>query len=268
MEPARIVGITGDSVHTDTQDLEAQVSPDTWIREIRTYLKDNTLPNDSPSTDRIVHLTKRYTLVEGDLYRRGANDILMWCITREESYKLLVEVQGGECKNHASSCTLVSKAFRHDFYWPTTIQDIVELVKTCRACQFHAKQIHTPAQMLQIIPLSWPFAMWGLEILGSFSRAIRGYRYPYIAIDKLTKWPEVTPVVKISKKSTVKFIKSIIYRFGVPNRIITNNGSQFTNGAFQGYYKDLGIQICYASVALPQSNGHVERANAEILKGL
>jgi transposase InsO family protein len=78
----------------------------------------------------------------------------------------------------------------------------------------------------------------------------------------------VTPVVKISKKSTVKFIKSIVYRFVVPNRIITNNGSQFTNDAFQGYYKDLGIQICYASVALPQSNGHVERANAEILKGL
>jgi transposase InsO family protein len=75
-------------------------------------------------------------------------------------------------------------------------------------------------------------------------------------------------VVKIDKKSAVKFIKSIICRFEVPNRIITNNGSQFTSGAFQGYCKDLGIQICYGSPAHPESNGQVERANAEILKGL
>jgi transposase InsO family protein len=75
-------------------------------------------------------------------------------------------------------------------------------------------------------------------------------------------------VVKINKQSAVKFIKSIICRFRVPNWIITDNGSQFTSGAFQGYYKDLGIQICYASPAHPESNGQVEYANAEILKGL
>jgi transposase InsO family protein len=94
------------------------------------------------------------------------------------------------------------------------------------------------------------------------------YRFLYVAIDKFIKWPEVTHVVKINKQSIVKFIKSIICRFGVPNRIITDNGSQFTSSTFQGYYEDLGIQVCYASIAHPESNGQVERANAEILKGL
>jgi transposase InsO family protein len=75
-------------------------------------------------------------------------------------------------------------------------------------------------------------------------------------------------VVNINKQSTVKLIKSIICRFGVLNRIITDNGSQFTIDAFQGYCEDLEIQICYASVAHPESNSQVERANAEILKGL
>jgi transposase InsO family protein len=107
----------------------------------------------------------------------------------------------------------------------------------------------------------------GLDIVGPFPRAIRGYRFLYIAINKFTKWPEATPVVKINKQSAVKFIKSIICRFRVPNRIITDNGSQFTCGAFQGYCEDLGIQICYASPAHSESNGQVERANAEILKG-
>jgi transposase InsO family protein len=66
----------------------------------------------------------------------------------------------------------------------------------------------------------------------------------------------------------VKFIKSIICRFGVPNRIITDNGSQFTSGVFQGYCEDLDIRICYASVAHQESNEQVERANTEILKSL
>jgi transposase InsO family protein len=149
---------------------------------------------------------------------------------------------------------LVGKAFRHRFYWPTALQDVVELVKTYKACQFHAKQIHMPAQTLQMIPPSWPFTVWGLDIVGLFPRVVGGYRFLYVAIDKFTKWPEATPVVKINKQSAVKFIKSIICRFGVPNRIITDNGSQFTSGAFQRYCEDLGIQICYASPAHPESN--------------
>jgi hypothetical protein len=91
---------------------------------------------------------------------------------------------------------------------------------------------HTLAQMLQMIPPSWPFTMWGLDIVGPFPRAVGGYRFLYVVIDKFTKWPEATPVVNIIKQSAVKFIKSIIYRFGVPNRIITDNGSWFTSGAF------------------------------------
>jgi hypothetical protein len=152
--PPRIIGITGDSVHPDEQDIEVQVGPDTWITEILTYLKDNILLNDCASADRIAHLAKRYTLVEGDLYRCGANGVLMRCIIREEGCELLAEVHGGECGNHVSSYTLVGKVFRHGFYCPTAPQDVVELVKTCHVCQFHAKQIHTPAQLLQMIPPS------------------------------------------------------------------------------------------------------------------
>jgi len=155
-------------------------------------------------------------VVEGDLYRRGANGILMRCISREEGRELLAEIHEGKCGSHSSSRTLVGKAFRHGFYWPTALQDAAELVRSCKACQFHAKQIHTPAQTLQMIPPSWPFP-----------QAVGGYRFLYVAIDKFTKSPEVTPVVNITKRSAVAFLKSIVCRFGVPNRIIANNGTQF-----------------------------------------
>jgi transposase InsO family protein len=109
--------------------------------------------------------------------------------------------------------------------------------------------------MLQIILPTWSFTVWGLDILGLFPRAVRGYQYLYVAIDKFTKWNEATPVVKINMQSAVKFIKSIVYKFMVPNRIITDNRSQFTGRVFQEYCKDLGNQICYSSVAHLESNG-------------
>jgi transposase InsO family protein len=75
-------------------------------------------------------------------------------------------------------------------------------------------------------------------------------------------------VVNITQGVAVAFLKSIVYRIGVPSRIITNNGTQFTSQIFQEYCEDIGTQLCFASVAHPRSNDQVERANAEILKGL
>ena len=60
----------------------------------------------------------------------------------------------------------MGKGYRQGFFWPTTLQDTTDLVKTCEACQFHAKMVHQLAQELHTIPLSWPFAAWGLDILG------------------------------------------------------------------------------------------------------
>ena len=90
----------------------------------------------------------------------------------------------------------------------------------------------------------------------------------YVAIDKFTKWPEVEPVRKVTAQPAVKFFKGLVCRFGVPNRVITNNGTQFTSHTFMQYIQDLGSKVCFASMAHPQSNVQVERANAEVLRGL
>jgi hypothetical protein len=166
-----------------------------------------------------------------------------------------MEIHGGECRSHSSSRTLVGKAFRHGFYWPTALQDAAELEKSYEACQYHAKQIHTPAQALQMIPPSWPFVVWGVDILGPFPRAVGGYRYLFVAIDKFTKWPEATPMVSITQSVVVAFLKSIVCRFGVPSRIITDNVTQFTSRIFQEYCEGINTQLYFASVAHPRSNG-------------
>jgi transposase InsO family protein len=78
----------------------------------------------------------------------------------------------------------------------------------------------------------------------------------------------VEPARTIPAGSAVKFIKGLVCRLGVPNHIITDNGTQLTSGQFKTYRASIGTQICFASVAHPRSNGQAERANAEVLKGL
>jgi transposase InsO family protein len=207
-------------------------------------------------------------MVDGDLYRRGTDGVLLRCISRVEGGELLADFHKGECGSHSSSHPMVGKAYRQGFYSSTALKDAAELAQHYRACQFHAKQIQQPAQVLNTLPLSWPFAVWGLDILGPFPKAGGGYEWLYVAIDKFTKWPEVTPVIKANNGSALKFIKDLVARFGVPNWIITDNGTEFTSNLFGDYCKDMCIKLCFASVTHPCSNREAERANSDILKGL
>src|SRR4051794_9796594 len=150
-----------------------------------------------------------YQFVDSTLYRRGRNGAKLKCIHREDGQKLLAEIHGGICGHHIGARALAGKAFRQGFFRPTALQDATAQVTKCEACQFHSKKIHQPAQALQTIPLSWPFSVWGLDILGPFPRSIGGFEYLFIAIDKFTKWPEVEPVRKVTAQSAIKFFRSI-----------------------------------------------------------
>jgi hypothetical protein len=69
--------------------------------------------------------------------------------------------------------------------------DAKDLIRRCKGCQFFAKQQHLPVQVLRTIPLSWPFAMWGLDAVEPFCTAPGNYKHTLVAIDKFTKWIEV-----------------------------------------------------------------------------
>nr|CAH66280.1 OSIGBa0116O04.2 [Oryza sativa] len=124
------------------------------------------------------------------------------------------------------------------------------------------------AQELQTIPLSSPFAVWGLDMVGPFKKAVGGYTHLFVAVDKFSKWIEAKPVITITADKARDFFINTVHRFGVPNRIITVNDTQFTGGVFKDFCEDFGIKICYASVAHPMSNGQVERANVMVLQGI
>jgi hypothetical protein len=142
------------------------------------------------------------------MYKRSVSGIFQKCIEPEEGLELLKEIHQGECGHHASSRALVAKAFRHGFYWPTALQ----LVKHCNGCQCFSKHRNTPAVALKTIPLTWPFAVWGLDMVGPFKIAPGGLTHLLVAVDKFTKWIEVKPIKKLDGSSTIKFFNEIITR--------------------------------------------------------
>jgi transposase InsO family protein len=192
----------------------------------------------------------------------------MKCILSATGKQLLDEIHAEQCKIHAASRTLVGKVFRSGFYWPTTKSDAAEFVQRCEACQFLSKQQHLPAQQLQTILVTWLFACWGLDMIGSFKKAQGGYTHVLVTIDKFTKWIEYKLVASLTSAKAVEFIQDIIFRFGILNSIITDLGSNFTSSEFFDFCKQRSIQIKYASVAHPSANGQVERANGMILEAL
>jgi hypothetical protein len=74
--------------------------------------------------------------------------------------------------------------------------------------------------------------------------------------------------MNLRAEQVVTFFTDIVYRFGVPNSIITDNGSQFTGRKFLEFCDKFHIRVDWAAVAHPQTNGQVERANGMILQGL
>jgi transposase InsO family protein len=79
---------------------------------------------------------------------------------------------------------------------------------------------------------------------------------------------EATPVVNITQEAGVKFLQSIIYRFAVPQRVLTDDGNQFKGAKFLRCCVDFGIHHQPSSATHPQTNGQIERTNGLLLQGM
>jgi ribonuclease HI len=228
-----------------------------WQAPYLQYLHQEELPLDRAEAWRVARRAKSFVLLgdEKELYHRSSSGILQRCISVTEGQELLREIHSGVCGHHAAPRALVGNAFRQGFYWPTAVVDATRIVRTCEGCQFYAKQTHLPAQALQTIPITWSFAVWGLDLVGPLQKAPGGYTHLLVAIDKFSKWIEVRPLNSIRSEQAVAFFTNIIHRFGVPNSIITDNDTQFTGRKFLNFCEDHHIRVDWAAVAHPMSNG-------------
>src|SRR6185369_3672446 len=93
-----------------------------------------------------------------------------------------------------------------------------------------AKKIHLPASALKTIPITWPFAVWCLDMVGEFRPARGNMTHMLVMVDKFTKWIEVKPIRKVNGCSAVTFLKEIILRYGYPHSLSGTPRIQWTGG--------------------------------------
>ena len=91
-------------------------------------------------------------------------------------------------------------------------------------------------------------------------------KYLVVVIDYFTKWIEAEPLPTITTEKVRKFVwKRIIYRYGIPRQLVSDNGIQFTDCGFEDFYRKLGIVQFFSLVKHTQTNGLVEATNKIIL---
>ncbi|GJX96794.1 reverse transcriptase domain-containing protein [Tanacetum coccineum] len=129
----------------------------TWMTPIIEYLKDGTLPGDRKEASKLRIKARQYELLEGVLYRRSFLKPWLRCVGPLQADYVIREIHEGSCSMHAGPRSVVAKAMRLGYYWPTMHRDARDMIRTCNDCQIHRPVPRNPQQPLTPITAPWPF---------------------------------------------------------------------------------------------------------------
>nr|KYP55059.1 Gypsy retrotransposon integrase-like protein 1 [Cajanus cajan] len=170
--------------------------PKSWMTEILNFIVNGTEPAEPSEAKRIRTQAAQYSVVAGELYRRGFSTPLLKCIDHQQANYVIGEIHEGICGSQFGRRTLATKVLRASYFWPTLKTDCAQFVKKCLQCQKHGNLIHASAEQLHSISSPWPFALWGIDILGPFL---------LVAVDYFNKWIEAEPLASITAANVQKF---------------------------------------------------------------
>ncbi|RVW21170.1 Transposon Tf2-12 polyprotein [Vitis vinifera] len=152
--------------------IEAKQADDQeWTNDIIGYLRTGTLPEDPKQAHKIQVQAARFTLIGEHLYKRSFTGPYLRCLSHSEALYVLTELHEGVCGNHSRGRSLAHRAHSQGYYWPTMKKDAAAYVKKCDKCQRHAPIPHMPSETLKPISGPWPFAQWGMDIVGPLPAA-------------------------------------------------------------------------------------------------
>nr|GFA88749.1 reverse transcriptase domain-containing protein [Tanacetum cinerariifolium] len=126
--------------------------------------------------------------------------------------------------------SVVAKAIRLGYFWPTMHKDAQDMIRKCSDCQIHRPVTRHPQQPLTPVTAPWPFYKWGIDIAGPFPEGSGKVKFLIVAMDYFMKWIEAKAVATITGGQVKKFVwDNIVCRFGIPGEIISENGKQFAD---------------------------------------
>lgn len=147
------------------------------------------------------------------------------------------------------------------YFWPRMRKDAAAFVKSCRECA-----LYKPTKVAKRAPIAFAntdrFRVVHIDIVGPLPSSRRGHQYILTMIDRTTRWLEAIPISNISAEACAHvFVSHWVCRFGVPDTVVSDQGTQFESTLFGIVLKRLGSVRSRTTPYHPQSNGRVERAH-------
>ncbi|KAA0048376.1 uncharacterized protein E6C27_scaffold264G00950 [Cucumis melo var. makuwa] len=207
------------------------IDEEDWRQPIIDYLKHGKLPTNPRHRAEIRRRAARFIYYKDTLYRRSYEGLLLRCLGKEESTKALEEAHSGICGAHQSGPKLQYQLKRMGYYLPTMIHDSMHFAKYCEAS-------------------------WGLDLVGPITPKSS------VGTDYFSKWAKVVPLREAKKENIVNFVQThIIYIYGIPHRIVTDNGRQFANTLMEKLCEKFNFKQYKSSMYNAAANGLAEAFN-------
>ncbi|XP_052734053.1 uncharacterized protein LOC128193383 [Vigna angularis] len=249
-------------------DLEPDGKP--WYYDIKNYLKTQGYPEGASENDKrtLRRLAANFILNGDVLYKRNHDMVLLRCVEAKEAESILEEVHEGTFGTHMNGHSMARKILRAGYFWLTMERDCCAHVRKCEKCQKYADNINAPPVNINVLTAPWPFSMWGIDVIGAIEpKATNGHRFILVAIDYFTKWVEAASYANVTRKVVTKFIKrDLICRYGLADKIITDNARNLNNQMMKELCEEFKIQHHNSLPYRPHMNGVVEAANKNIKK--
>ena len=141
-------------------------------------------------------------------------------------------------------------------------EDVKEYVRTCVRCQLTKNDLQKPKGLLIPIPSPAPWHTITLDFVGKFTPSCSsGKTHCLVIVDKFSKYVILEPVYEsVTAKDTADIlIRRVISEHGVPARVISDRGPQFTSEVWRKVLEGFGTNIALAATHHPQSDGQTER---------
>ena len=156
-----------------------------WYHDIYQFLECDAYLESASAKDRraLRQLATRFVICGDALYSRLPNGLLLLCLDRSTTDKVMREVHAEVCGPHMGGHMLARKIMRTGYFWLNMEKNCCQFVQRCPECQMHGDLIHMPLSKLQA--LTFP---WGIDIIGKISpKSSNGHEYILVAIDYFTK---------------------------------------------------------------------------------
>src|SRR5699024_3757580 len=201
--------------------------------------------------------SKRFRMIDGRVYLVEKESKRLCIVTAEEKQQILKEIHDN---NGHLGFYKSAQAIRERFYWPHWKNELKLYLKKCFECQSKKNDLEPHKEDMCPLESEEVFERVHVDLCGPLTES-DGNTYILVLQDAFSKWIEATPISNTRTATIVEWLqKEVFSRFGEPDMITTDGGSQFDSREFAEFCKNLSIEHHIASSYHHQGNGLVEKA--------